>query len=907
MKDEEKLLSFDDFHEEIITLIEEGYHDTGDWSKILYLHEILTYLDGLTSIWGEDPDYYYDNRIQASHHSEDWAYLDIVLSEYHGRNDTIDAHYPSKKTLINRFEPVKSAFRAAVKGGYTDIEESNELRGLYKGIYDHLSDIKVIRSILITDYSCDVDSLPDEILDGYTIKYQIWNIEKIYKIRCSQYSPTDNLEIDLMKDFGEKIACMEVNFENHDVEYSSYLGFMKGSLLADLYDKYNERLLEGNIRVFLQTTTSVNKGILSTLSTPTGKSRFFAYNNGISATAEYISVSRPDTNGVRWIEKIHGLQIVNGGQTTASIHTARKKSRSNMEGVYVQMKLTVPRKKDDLKNLNEKIAQYSNTQNQIKKADFTANDPYQIHLQKLSRKEKIPGKDTGWFYERIRGQYGENQRLHDLRQKRGKTSGTLFETLYPKSRRITKTDIALHYNTWNQYPHYASQGGEKNYQKFTSLIANSEGQIVIKPDKRYFHELIAMSILFIRTDAMILEWQKEGSLYGRGYKREILIYTLSLLSYLTEGKLSLEKIWDCQINHGTTKKSINLPKKLEEYIKELIKVGEYHINHPPSYKSDAKEWAKTEASWNMLKREESGIKHIPVPEDVISTLYLTKEEISERANWLASRRIKDNMIAAYLEMGETEGEEDEEVTDEMIVSVDKLEVSLQRDTKPDFRRIVATSKYNEFVKIITKINEDYELSDSDSELLHAITKRKSSNQPIITEHLAASDEIFTRLFNDSIVKNDPDYLRIFGIDPSSYMQVNEMENQGVKTDDSALLPLTGKYFSFRSDNGASGNMVVEGKRFILLKGTTLEGKHDINTTPELVSIHKALIKSGTISIDPKNTSQYCLCQDMPFDNPNIPASFIAGKPIDGFKEWKYNNLPLEKFVLPDAFRAGNGK
>ena len=48
----------------------------------------------------------------------------------------------------------------------------------------------------------------------------------------------------------------------------------------------------------------------------------FAYNNGIAATAEKIKFVVED--GVKYIKEIVGFQIVNGGQTTASIHRAKK-------------------------------------------------------------------------------------------------------------------------------------------------------------------------------------------------------------------------------------------------------------------------------------------------------------------------------------------------------------------------------------------------------------------------------------------------------------------------------------------------------------------------------------------------------------------------------------------------------
>ena len=391
-------LTLEEFRESIITSVDAEVADSGDSSKLVFLREMLTYLDGLTSEWGEDPDYYVDERVQASHFSEDFESLDIIVSDYHGRNTLISSTYSTKKSFQKRFRACQNVFRAGLDGEYRDFEESNELRGFVKSVYEHQSELKTVRCILITDYTC-TGELPDEETEGeYKVKYEVWSLDDVYRLHCSEQISYSNLEINLVEDFGERIPCLKVDFGESAVEYSSYLGFMKAGLLADLYDKYNEKLLEGNIRVFLQTTTSVNKGILSTLSHETEKTRFFAYNNGISATADSVTLTEPDENGFRWIETVRGLQIVNGGQTTASIHTAKKKNSKNVDGVYVQMKLTVPLQAGDIKGLNEKIAKYSNTQNQIKKADFTANVAYQILLANLSREVLIPGHEYGWFY-----------------------------------------------------------------------------------------------------------------------------------------------------------------------------------------------------------------------------------------------------------------------------------------------------------------------------------------------------------------------------------------------------------------------------------------------------------------------------------------------------------------------------
>ena len=900
----------EEFRENIISYVEAESRDSGERPKLVFLHEMLTYLDGLTSEWGEDPDYYVDERVQASHHTDDWVSLDFLISDYHGRNTIQLTEYSTEKSLKKRFVECRKILRAGLEGLYENFEEANELRGLVKSIYEHKGEIRSIRYILITDYQVKTPPPQDEYDGEFQVKYEVWGLDDIYKLYCSEQTSTSDLEIDLVEDFGERIPCLMVDFGDSDVEYASYLGFMKAGLLADLYDKYNEKLLEGNIRVFLQTTTSVNKGILSTLSHDTEKTRFFAYNNGISATASSVSLTEPDTNGFRWIESVRGLQIVNGGQTTASIHTAKKKNRKNVDGVYVQMKLTVPLKSGGMKGLNEKIAKYSNTQNQIKKADFTANVPYQIRLSDISRTVLIPGHEYGWFYERIRGQYSEQERLQTI-SKEGKKNAIPFESRFPKSRKLTKTDIALHYNAWNQYPQFAAKGGEKNYQKFLSLLENADGEIDLYPDERYFRELISMSILFIRTDILVNDWQKGGgSTYGNGYKREILLYTLSLLSYMTEGRFNLEKIWDCQVNHGVTKKTFRLPEVLENYLKELIILAEYHIRHPPSYRSDAREWAKTDECWQTFRDQKAGNKHPQVPDEVVRMFYLSDREVAERQKWLSSlRKSTENEIVPV----EFVRKEDvtSEIPEETVPAVEEVtpvpeeseptpapsaEISVASEKMPDFWRFISVARYTEWCRLSERLIEDYELSEEELASFASVKKRKASYLGVLESDLSVSAKALIRLFRDAISENDRDFFVIFGLNPDDYLpSVQESDEDESKE---VLPPALGNTFEFKGENGLYGILSVTPNALTLQKRAVVNEKVDFSVNMRVVRLRNTLYNNGRLWFNPKNMSQLVVGSSVHFRSAADAASFILGSDHDGKNVWFCRGVPIEDFELP---------
>lgn len=272
-------------------------------------------------------------------------------------------------------------------------------------------------------------------------------------------------------------------------KYRVYLAIISGELLAELYNEFRDRLLEKNVRSFLQVKGAVNKGIRDTLRDE--PDMFLAYNNGISVTAESIEIVR-DENGKPSIKSIRDMQIVNGGQTTASIYNAHKdkKTNANLSKVFVQMKISVITSSEDMEEIVPRISAFANTQNKIQIADFSANDPYHRRIEELSRTIWTSAQGgllpQNWFYERARGQYADMlaRESTTLRRKKYKEQHPLF----------TKTDLAKYENTWEQLPFYVSEGAQKNFRRFTvRMNVSKKGKL---PDEQYYHNLIAKAIMF---------------------------------------------------------------------------------------------------------------------------------------------------------------------------------------------------------------------------------------------------------------------------------------------------------------------------------------------------------------------------------------------------------------------------
>ncbi len=333
------------------------------------------------------------------------------------------------------------------------------------------------------------------------------------------------------------------------------------------------------MRSFLQDKPKVNKGIRTTiLEEP---HRFLAYNNGISATAERVTVKQP-SNGLHILHWARDFQIVNGGQTTASIYHAFKKDQADLSKLVVQVKLTVlndPKKIDVFVPL---ISRYANTQNPVKPADFSANHPYHIALEELSRTTWAPPasgteRQTRWYYERARGSY------LDEKGRQG-TPGKIkaFESLNPLRQKFTKTDLAKFENTWNQHPHLVSTGAEKNFIKFTQLFVEKGHPTV---DADYFQRLVAKAILFKRAEKIVSE-QNFG-----GFRANIVTYTLAWLSHHTAQRINLEKIWKDQ----------DISKNLADSIQIVSGHANAHIVNPPTHRRNPGEWSKHIDCWTTFQ------------------------------------------------------------------------------------------------------------------------------------------------------------------------------------------------------------------------------------------------------------------------------------------------------------------
>ncbi|MFA0962780.1 AIPR family protein [Roseivirga sp. BDSF3-8] len=536
---------------------------------------------------------------------ENYETLDLFITIYSGSDEVQSIN---KADLSKSFNRLEKFFRNAVYGDYVNlIEESSEVFDLSHTLSKSKEVKKFLTRVnlfLITNGQVKAEFKTKETIGGYSVFYRVIDLAYILNITNHDRLP---LEIDFQSDRVE-VPCIGSN-ENNEL-YHSYLAIVPGNALASIYEKYGPRLLEQNVRSFLQFSGKINKGIRKTiLDEP---HMFLAFNNGIAATAESVEII--DTPQGKAIGKVKDFQIVNGGQTTASIYHTWKKNKVDISKVFVQLKLNIINDKENFAETVGRIAEYANTQNRISASDLSSNKENHVILEKLSRTTFAAPKDgelhqTRWFYERSRGQYRNEKNRFGTTPARRKQ----FDKQNPRTQLVTKEFLAKYINSYKEVasgkkiligPHIVVKGSQKNYAQF--LMHNFKN----KPDQSFYEDAIAQAILFKTAEKIY--GVKPNAL---GDMRYITVpYAIAWLGYRLEYKLNLHKIWKKQEISSSLKEVIKLALVcIEKYIKEKADGSLYG------------EWAKKEVCWQSIKSESFDISL----EDIKEELY-TDDDLNKR-------------------------------------------------------------------------------------------------------------------------------------------------------------------------------------------------------------------------------------------------------------------------------------
>lgn len=471
---------------------------------------------------------------------EDQSQLSILALLF---NDSPDPLPVSADELRRRFELVVNFVDAMLEGRAEDLEPAADAAALGRIIHQRRRQLSRIVVHLATDgLTQRLKSIASEWRGDLEIACSIWDIERLSRLDDPKQ---EEIELDVLELLdGCGLPCLPV--PEDDPEYDAYLCVVPGSLLYHAYEQYGQRLLELNVRAFLSATGKVNKGIRETIRTR--PDRFFPYNNGLSMTARRVELRR-NADGHQEITRIVGLQIVNGGQTTASVHRAWKLDGASeqVRKVFIQGKLTVittdEADRDGFIDLVRSISKYANSQNAVKDDDLEANQPWHVKLETLSRSVWAPDAHSQWYYERSRGSYATAK----LRSASTRAQKIEFEHKWPRSQLITKTDLAKSMNAWGQRPEIVSLGGQKNFKHFMAVLDDQVRRPTL--DEGEYRRIVGRVILF-RDVTKLVNLMKEQI---PAYRANVVAYLISYLSFRMPGGLDFDRVWDKQSVPETVK------------------------------------------------------------------------------------------------------------------------------------------------------------------------------------------------------------------------------------------------------------------------------------------------------------------------------------------------------------------
>jgi hypothetical protein len=520
----------------------------------------------------------------------DEGVLDIFVADFDCRRalETL-----TRTDVDASFKRVSNFVEASLQGKLQPDVTTPEY-GLVRQISDRRATLRKVNFFLTSErvLSDRFQSFPEGEVGGIHATYHVWDMARFQRQRSSR-GHKEALDIDFIEMFGDGINCLPANLGFN--AYQSYLTVMPAPILTALYERYSARLLEQNVRTFLQARGNVNKGIRATiLNEP---QMFFAYNNGITATAQQLK-TRMTSRGLQIIH-ITDLQIVNGGQTTASLFHTQRNDKADISGISVQMKLSVI-DSEQSEMVVPRISEYANTQNRVNAADFFSNHPFHVRIAEFSRRIWAPAqagvqRETKWFYERARGQYLDAQsKLTVGEQKR-------FRAEYPKSQMFTKTDLAKFENVFDDHPRWVNLGSQKNFARYAQRIGKEWEKASDDFNELYFRRAIARGILFRATEKLV----SEQPWYNGGYRANIVAYTLSMLGEITKRSkttVNYQKIWAAQAVDKVLLKALGI----------IATAVNEEIIQPPAGISNISEWCKREGCWTRLIENVNEISdHLP--------------------------------------------------------------------------------------------------------------------------------------------------------------------------------------------------------------------------------------------------------------------------------------------------------
>ena len=518
--------------------------------------------------------------------SEDADQLDLFVSLYAGVETVTPVADRETKTAA---EQCLRFLRRCAEGRLAStMDQSDDAYRVAHTIHESYSSLDQIRIYVLTDRQAKAKNFRAREVQGRTVKLEVMDIERLWR-HWSEGKPRDELVVNFQEVSGSALPCVYVQDEVADYDYA--LTAIPGEALRFMYEKYDARLLEANVRSFLSATGKVNRGIRDTLRA--SPERFMAYNNGIVLVVDEMHLARTadGSPGIAWLK---GMQIVNGGQTTASIYFSKKKTPEiDLGRVRIPAKVIRLRMDDPVgeEGLISDISKYANSQNSVRLSDLSSNKPFHRRVEQLSLSVYCPDGVGRWFYERATGSY------KTMLAREGTTPARLrkLKIDIPFARKITKTDLAKFLNAWERSPHLVSLGAQKNFERFMNGLtaAGEEAQVL---DVAAYKHMIAKAIIFKTTHKLVRPM-------FAAFQANVTTYTVSVLSKKAGDRLDLDRIWQEQ--------------DISERLRKQIQVWAGEVNdalHATANGRMISEWAKKAECWEAVQNGNLSLPLSNIPE-----------------------------------------------------------------------------------------------------------------------------------------------------------------------------------------------------------------------------------------------------------------------------------------------------
>lgn len=505
--------------------------------------------------------------IDAYYYDEDSSIYNLYIAIY---DDEIDDNaFLNQDDAKRYYDKICNFISKVISGKYSCFDESSFTFSIADEIHSLLKEVEIVVNV-VTNFNIPTAYKKDnnEIIEGVNVSFRTYDLEDL-KNKFGQIATESNV-LNCSEYFGSDINALQIA---SNVDFDVYLFSMRGTWLSKLYKEDSARLLEQNVRSYLKRTAKVNAGILDTVKN--NPEQFVSLNNGISAVCTKVTLENKMSNSITKIKELENFQIVNGGQTTATLfECSRDAIRENLKDVIVPVKLTVVKNIGEADSFIRNISVYSNTQTAIKKSDPPSNLPYYVDIKKLSQICISTNGNQNYicYFERTNGEYNTELRRNNSSKK--------FLLTNPKDKKFDKIDLARAINCWEQLPFITCQGREKNFAFFNENVKNQ----LFKPDEKYYKEVYATVILYRKLDKIAKKLKLT-------VKSNVVAHSLSLISFLYDKKINLLEIWELKdIPQYLVSLAINIMPKVHEVIINAP------VNHP-----EPRMWARLEECWNKVK------------------------------------------------------------------------------------------------------------------------------------------------------------------------------------------------------------------------------------------------------------------------------------------------------------------